>query len=306
MIQPITNVKAGILLMLCVTLFNGLHNLASAQPPDLPISVGDSGVGYIDTAVISNQLRFRFDAAYGANQSNRAEFLWAWRPALGPGPPLDESSTDYQKMSAYLEHTVNSHLSVFMEAGAIFSNPEVNDNSGGLGDIETGFKVALYEDCDTFATFQMRVYVPSGDADRALGNGHVSLEPAILIYQKIGSFTLEGELRDWIPIGGTPGRQGNVLRYGLGMSTDLCSIGLPSVRPVVEFAGWTVLDGQTRFLSPSGLVVEDADGVTVVNVKVGSRFILDENHDLYVGYGRSLTGDRWYRDILRVDLRLRF
>jgi len=75
---------------------------------------------------------------------------------------------------------------------------------------------------------------------------------------------------------------------------------------VAEFVGWTVLDGQTRFISPAGLVVEDADGVTVVNVKVGAHIILDEDRDIYVGYGQSLTSDRWYNDILRVDLRCRF
>jgi len=306
MIQAARDLKELASFLLAVTLINGLLNLAAAQPPDLPISVGDSGVGYVDTAVISNQLRFRFDAVYEADQVNRAEFLWAWRPITGPGPPLDESSTDYQRMSAYLEYALHSNLSVFVDAGAMFSNPDVNDNSGGLGDIETGFKLSLYEDCDTLVTFQMKVYVPSGDAGRALGTGHVSLEPGVLFLQKFGRFTLEGELRDWIPIGGTPGRQGNIIRYGLGTSTDLGCIGLGCVRPVVEFAGWTVLDGQTRFLGPSGLVVEDADGVTIVNVKVGSRFILDEDRDIYIGYGRSLTGDRWYNDILRVDLRCRF
>jgi hypothetical protein len=294
------------LLFLGLSLVNGLGGSAMAQAPELPISVGDSGVGYVDTAVIANQLRFRFDAVYDADKSNRAEFLWAWSPALGPGPPLDESSTDYQRLSAYLEYAFKPGLSVFVDAGALFANPDVNANSGGLGDIEAGFKVSLFEDCDTVATFQMKAYVPTGDANRALGTGHVSLEPGILLYQRVGRFTLEGELRDWIPIDGTMGRQGNIIRYGLGASTDLCLIGLPRVRPVVEVVGWTVLDGEARFSTPAGVVVEDADGDTIVNVKVGSRFVIDHDRDFYIGYGRSLTGERWYEDILRAELRFRY
>ncbi len=294
------------ILLLGLFVFAGLADRAFAQAPDLPISVGDSGVGYVDTAVIANQLRVRFDSVYDADATNRAEYLWAWSPPLGPGPPLDESSTDYQRVSAYLEWAANPMFSVFIDAGAMFANPVINANAGGIGDIETGFKVSLYEDCDTLTTFQLKAYAPTGDASRALGTRHVSLEPGILFFQRFDRFTLEGELRDWIPIGGTPGRQGNILRYGLGASTDLSSIGLPRVRPVVEFAGWTVLNGQTRFLGPFGAVIEDADGDTIVNAKVGSRFILDQNRDIYVGYGRSLTGDRWYQDILRAELRLRF
>lgn len=292
--------------LLCLSACQQSPMPASAQPPDLPISVGDSGVGYIDTAVMANQLRFRFDATYDADKSNRAEYLWGWSPPLGPGPPKDESSTDYQRLSAYLEYAFDPMLSVFVDAGAMFANPEINDNSAGLGDLKTGFKLGLYADCDSLVTFQLKAYVPTGDADRALGTGHVSLEPGVLLFRRLGRFTLEAELRDWIPIGGTTGRQGNILRYGVGVSTDLCSVGLPNVRPVVEFVGWSVLDGQARFLTPAGVVTEDADGDTIVNVKVGTRIALREDRDLYLGYGRSLTGDRWYNDILRADIRFKF
>jgi len=33
---------------------------------------------------------------------------------------------------------------------------------------------------------------------------------------------------------------------------------------------------------------------------------LINNSDIYVGYGRALTGDVWYRDIVRLEYRLRF
>ena len=76
------------------------------------------------------------------------------------------------------------------------------------------------------------------------------------------------------------------------------------IRPVVEFVGWTVLDGQATFATSPGLfAVEDVDGDTIVNAKFGVRLGIDDRKDLYVGYGRCLTGDRWYEDIIRIELR---
>ena len=62
-----------------------------------------------------------------------------------------------------------------------------------------------------------------------------------------------------------------------------------------------------RGRSPSGRVtVDDAAGETIVNVKVGVRAPSERFGDLFVGYGRALTGDRWYEDTVRVEWRLAF
>ena len=55
-----------------------------------------------------------------------------------------------------------------------------------------------------------------------------------------------------------------------------------------------------------GWIIEDADGDTIVNLKAGARIGLGKNADLYGGYGHSLTGDRWYRDVIRFELRFLF
>jgi hypothetical protein len=66
-------------------------------------------------------------------------------------------------------------------------------------------------------------------------------------------------------------------------------------------------------VSPN-LPPRSASGDTIVNVKVGAVFALGDYIDrdrlpplsdrlnLSVSYGRALTGDVWYRDILRVNL----
>src|SRR5262249_6594034 len=121
---------------------------------------------------------------------------------------------------------------------------------------------------------------------------------------------LEAELRDFIPLDGTD-FAGNVLRYGVGLSYQAIRGPRFHVTPVAELVGWTVLSGKE---ATAGGDILDASGDTIVNVKLGARFGLGNldapgalnQSDLYIGYGRALTGDVWYKDILRVELRLRF
>jgi hypothetical protein len=67
------------------------------------------------------------------------------------------------------------------------------------------------------------------------------------------------------------------------------------------------LDGKESVVPPSGVAfVEDAAGQTILNAKLGVRVKFSDRADLYAGYGRPLTGDRWYENILRVEFRLFF
>jgi hypothetical protein len=123
---------------------------------------------------------------------------------------------------------------------------------------------------------------------------------------------LLGELRDNIPIAAEDDFAGQVLRYGVGVSYLAYCGERMRVAPVVELVGWTVLDGKE--FSPDG-GIKSAGGDTIVNAKIGARFNFGDtseggnflsHSDLYVGYGRALTGDVWYKDIVRVEYRLRF
>ena len=61
-------------------------------------------------------------------------------------------------------------------------------------------------------------------------------------------------------------------------------------------------------------MVERARGDTIVNAKLGVRAGFGDRcdtgwlsrSDLYVGYGRALTGEVWYKDIVRAEFRVRF
>ena len=48
------------------------------------------------------------------------------------------------------------------------------------------------------------------------------------------------------------------------------------------------------------------EGDTIVNMKIGARLNLWDRHSLYIGYGRPLTGEVWYKEIYRLEYRLTF
>jgi hypothetical protein len=307
-------------------------------PPELDImpgarataALGDTaaifGPGYLDNAIPFSHFRLRFDAAYDNNRPDRAEYFYAkcgcFRfvpPSQGgdpdaPGPILPETSVDYQDIAAYLEIAGGRRASAFIEFPFRFLNPELNSNTAGLADMNIGFKYAFVSNDCRVVTFQGRVYLPTGPSERGLGTDHVSIEPSLLYAGFVSDrLTLFGQFGIWIPIDGTD-FAGEILRYGAGLQYLAIDSGRVTVSPVIEVLGWTVLDGKALAFPEN--VVLDASGDTIVNAKFGVRFGLGGDNcgsrgllgrpDLYVGYGRCLTGDRWYQDIVRLELRIPF
>ncbi len=295
-------------------------------------SLASSNVGYLDPAIPMTCLRFRFDAAYDNVHPDRAEYFYAKYQSIGgPGVPNPETKVDYQQLALELEYAFNKRFSVFVEMPYMFINPQVNTNANGWGDMNAGFKYAPVAKDDLFVTFQFRTYVPIGPVDLGTSNGHVSLEPAWLFWKKVGDRTLlEGGVYDWIPINGSD-YAGNVLEYGLGVSYYVYDRCKWKIAPVLECVGWSILHGQqtdtTTGLvggavgpavgpgpvvgSPGafgviGLPNNNAAGETIVNLKGGLRVDYNEKWSFYVGYGHALTGEQWYRDIIRCELRWDF
>jgi hypothetical protein len=277
---------------------------SSSDSTDDEYSTRDTTVGYIDSALPADLFRFRFDAAYDSNRPNRAEFFYAQTAPRGPGLPRPERRIDYQELSVYGERKILPSLSLFGEVPVRFLNPEVNKDSWGLSDVDGGAKYAFVNTEDFVASFQLRVYAPTGAASRGLGNRHTTLEPALLVWWRPAErWGVEGELRYWAPVGGTD-FAGDIARYGVGVHYDLTCSPTFRVSPVVELIGWTVLSGKEPMPVPGdGVLAKSAAGDTIVNVKLGVRVGLGERSDLYAGYGRALTGDHWYTDTLRVEWR---
>lgn len=278
--------------------------------------------GYINWAVPRSQFRLRFDAGFNNITPDRAEYFYAQcgcNPgAPGPGtpgpPPTVNGSVDYQDLRGYIEIARSNRFSVFGEVPVRFlqgtgpSNLGVlgTGNNAGFSDLEAGFKYALVRDADSIFTFQLKGYIPTGNASQGLGTNHVSLEPGFLAQRRINSkLDVFGEFLDWIPIDGSSfnGKSyaGNVLRYGVGAAYTAAETNDMKLSPIVEFVGWSVLDGQVLNTSGAGAAVESA-ATTIVNLKVGVRTMFKSNGStLYLGWGHALTGQRWYEDLARIE-----
>lgn len=281
----------------------GESSLLRAQGTTKP-AVRDTNVGYIDPAIPGDVFRLRVDGAYDNLRPSRNEYFWAAGSPFGRGPSTPETSVNYQDVFAYVETLLGPGLSAFVNVPVRFLDPVQNPNVIGLADLDAGVKYAFVDEENLVATFQFRTYAPSGDFNQGLGNGHVTLEPALLVYMPVDDrWGLEGELRDWIPIGGSD-FAGNIVRYGIGVHYDLVRVESFRLSPVAEFVGWTALDGKVSIPETSGVPhIEDTAGTTIVNAKIGARLKFDGPADLYVGYGVPLTGDSWYLNTFRVELR---
>jgi hypothetical protein len=278
--------------------------------PMVSAALGDSSLayaapGYIDYARPMNQFRIRYDAMYDMNRPDRAEYFYGKCGCFGgnaPGPRRLERSVDAQDTTFYLELAPVQRFSVFIDVPIRAINPERNENATGLGDIRYGFKYAFIYDDTQIMTFQLRGFAPSGDARKGLGTSHNTLEPSILYMKQIGqNITVFGEFGDWIPLDGTD-FAGNVLYYGVGVGYTMFGQNGFFVTPLAEAIGWTVLSGQE--LNPQAGAVS-ASGDQIINGKLGVR-AGNQRHDVYVGYGRALTGEVWYQDIVRFEYRFKF
>jgi hypothetical protein len=283
--------------------------------PVTTAALGDSmasfGPGYLDNPIPFTHFRFRYDAAFRNNRPDRAEFFY---PQCGSPNSIGiiDSRVDYQDLRAYMEFAPADWLSVFVEMPYRILNPTLNPNANGYADMNTGVKVALYRTEHSIVTLQGRLYIPTGDSNSGLGNDHGTIEPSLVFATGLSDrLVLFGQVGDWIPTGGT-NFSGNIVSYGAGVSYTVVETSNLRVAPVVEVLGWTVVYGR-QFEFGSG-IISDAAGDTIVNGKFGVRIgfgpdrgnSLLSNSDLYVGYGRALTGEVWYKDIIRAEYRLQF
>ncbi|QDT14103.1 hypothetical protein [Alienimonas californiensis] len=306
--------------------------------------VGDPG--YIDPAVVASRFRLRYSGARDGN-SDRGEFLYGAydTPALqaslppgtpavfiGPGNPGNVAAVpgqtvsgptgpvrpvidgfDYDEISAYLELEVVEGVSAFVEVPwrDVSGYDQFRDQGfadDGLGDINAGVRVSLYDDCDTALTFQLMYQTNTGDPDFGLGNGTQFIVPGLLFQQSLSDdLHLFGEAQYYVDAGNGTEFNGedytsDVLRFGLGAALDLVETRDTNLQLLNEFVGWTFYDGQQSEFNPATrqIDVTDADGETIVNYKVGLRYLFGRQ-SVYAGYGLALTDDVLYDDIVRLE-----
>jgi len=303
---------------------------SSSPSTDRPKTNG-SMVGYIDNAIVGSQVIVRSEADIDDETPDLAEYLFAaCRCAYipnAPGPTGLASTLNFEELRLYGEYAFNNRFSLFTEVPFRWVQPQSFVpglgsfmNQGGLSDINAGFKFAILASGRHYVSIKFLASFPTGNASRGLGTNHYSVEPSVLYYQPLSRrLTLESEVGDWHPIGGSTGFSasgsggfaGDVFFYGVGPSYEVYSGERVQVAPVIELVGWQVLGGfQTvgPFLpgNPCAESVCSAAGTSMLNLKAGARITFGAHSSLYAGYGRALTDAYWYKRIFRLEYRYSF
>ncbi|MAI32775.1 MAG: hypothetical protein CMM07_14010 [Rhodopirellula sp.] len=274
----------------------------------------DTGVGRerlpfalfeIDPTQPFNNLRLRFDAAYGLDHPYRAEYFWSKPPK---GPSVDGSEVvDYQQIRFQFEMG-GPRMTVGTEIPLVFVDPETVGNVAGLGDLMLTTKT-LMADGEQWQLMQvLRTQMATGSSKSGRGNGHVSMEPGLVARYKYNeNLLIHSELKLWFPIGGDPDVSGEILRWGMGAASVFYDTDSFALIPTFEFVAWTVLSGQQY----EGTDLVRLDGETILNFYPGLRIVSDTSGDfglfeLGINGGASVSSMHWYRTMMRLELRWSF
>jgi hypothetical protein len=270
---------------------------------------------HIGLAPVFTHVRLNLDAAWDNPTPDRAEYfqgksgVFRTAPAPftdpdAPGPAMLETNVDYQDIRGYLEVAIGPIFSGFVELPYRFIDPERNHDTSGFADMNAGFKAALLAADEDYLTFQLTTYFPTGDADRGLGTSHLTVEPALLFYERYTDrLAFYGELRYWIPIDGT-NFAGEIVRYGVGTGYDL-GYGRGTserVTALVELVNWTITHGGVFNGNNPLAGVQDVADDTIVNLVGGLRYTLGTG-SFAATWSRSLSDPVWSEDLLRLEYR---
>jgi hypothetical protein len=309
------------------------------KPPNPPTekstraTIDPSMVGYIDDAIISSEVRIRFDAALDDKTPDRAEFFYAkcgcyrfitptTNPAYDPNSPGPGNGVpkdiNFQQLYLLGEYAHGPRVSVFVELPFRWLQPVaapgpalIFPSAGGISDIRLGIKAAPLVFSSGNLTLQFKAFLPSGSASKGLGTNHASIEPSLLYYQRLSDrLAVEAEIGDTHPLNssaGVPtataphGFAGDVFFYGVGPSFQFVNNEQLHLAGVLELVGWNVRGGYV-----TGPANPSTAGVNIVNLKVGPRVSFHKHHSLYFGYGIALTSQTWYHEIFRTEYRYAF
>lgn len=305
----------------------GSANTASASSFALA-AVG----GYIEPASIQNRFRVSWSDFKRSDSPDRAQYFYGYADSsnalIGLGAGVLAEGPDYNalvdgngqvrepsfsEVRTYFEHTLwNNNVSLFIDVPFRHTSGfDFGDGDTGIGDIQIGSRVSLYETCDFALTGIAKAYLPTGNVARARSTGHASIEYGFLFQKQVNeNLQVFGQVTDWFStedtlLNGDTGNA-NVLQYGLGIGYQIydgcCGNRRFTITPVAEFVGWSVLDGKKTAIdvANNSFAFEDADGDFIANGKYGVRMNMGQS-SFYGGYGHNLTDEHWYREIVRFE-----
>jgi hypothetical protein len=275
----------------------------------------DQGMGYeriatapfiLDIAKPMPQVGFRSDLVGGWGLPDRSEAFWA---KIGSrGPPLPEKAVNYQDLT-FISEVGTPTTSVRTLVPLRMLNPDINDNTAGLGDVQMLTKVVLLNG-EYWTITQVNDFMfNSGASKKGLGTGHISIAPGVLASYKWNDETyLHGQVKFQFPIAGDPTFSGEMLHWGFGLSHLLYDSDAFAVIPTIEAAFYSFLTGQqTVFGLPPQIL--PVDSATASTLHFGVRTARDFGRDfglvefgISTGFGLGSAG--WYDSLTRLEMRI--
>jgi hypothetical protein len=281
---------------------------------------------FVESARPVTQMDLIWDSGFDLQSPDRAEYFYArenvnqigpgGKKSTGRGPGFVASTVNHDDFDLYMEAGTASFgawvLTPYREVDfhggttAAALGESMGDKSG-FGDVTIGTKSVLLDCPCMLLSFGFNTYIPAGDTGKGLGTGHVSLEPALLMdFRLTPDDYLETDIAYWIPLGGDPLYQGNILRSGVSWN-HLLWCPCPGVKLIgtLEAEEWTILGGSYTPSDINPPVVASAN-TTIVSAGPGLRCFICDKVDLGVGTQFALTGERWDQELVRAEFRWRF
>ncbi len=273
------------------------------------LAVADAAF-FVEAARPQTQQRLRWDAGLDAILPDRAEYFWARADGNGKGPSpsagfLAVRRLTYHELSLYTE-VGSAGFSAFTEIPYRSLDPTGAPHAAGFSDMNVGTKTLLF-DCELLqVSFQFRTHIPISNSMKGLGTGHVSLEPSLLVGLYLGPETyLQGQLAEWIPLGGDTHYAGAILHYHVSINhvlwrplSDVPLIG------TFEFNGWSFQDG--AYTDPVSGLMRPTGGHTTVTFGPGLRLVVCDRIDFGVGAALAVQEKYLADTLLRSEFRWRY
>ena len=286
---------------------------------------------FVDYARPRTIQRFRNDYGWDLQFPDRNEFFWAREqiqrntPAnssgsftniaggVGPGRPktfpknkpfLGQPSVNYDQFSFYNEVAASTRASLFVEIPYRTVSPRFGGYHAGFADMNIGTKGVIFDSELLLLTFQFRTYLPTGQAGFGLGTGHISLEPSLLGSLKLSPDAyLQGQLSEWIPIGGDNNYQGALIHYHGSYNQVLFRFAPDS--PLIatfEGYGYTFQDG--AYTNPAVGPYVNSSGSSYFNLGAGLRSVICNAIDFGGAISFPVTSNHFGDPLLRIELRI--
>ncbi len=249
-----------------------------------PVCCGPGGLGRerlafslfdIDPAQPFNNFRVRTVVGNRMRLPDRAEYFWA-KAGSPKGPPFGESVLNYQEARLRME-LGSKKFSTAFEVPFRSTDPQLNENHAGLGDLQLITKTVLLDGKQWMLTQYFGTYFATGHAAAGLGTGHFGLEPGLLFRNEFRENTwMHGELKFWFPLGADPQHGGQVLKFATGFSHVWMETDQTAWIPSLELSSYSVLNG----LATDALgAIRPIDQDTIFYLTPGLHYAVDKNGD---------------------------